>query len=117
MAKDLSKFKDILATEWSSKFEEAMKCAIINSYYKYGKASENYGKYKCLDARANLRKRLEEYEKTGNTEFLVDVANFAMLEFMFPSVEGARYEPTSTDAVETIGFGINQIRAEAAGDK
>lgn len=62
-----------------------------------------------MDALKNIELRLHKYRETGNTEFLVDVANFAMIEFMHPSVEGAKFTPTSTDACEVAGFGVNQL--------
>lgn len=76
---------------------------MINSFYKYGPAKKNYGEYKCMDALKNIELRLQKYKDTGNTEFLVDIANFAMLEFMHPSI------PTSTDACDVAGFGVNQL--------
>lgn len=39
-----------------------------------------------MDALKNIELRLQKYKDTGNTEFLVDIANFAMLEFMHPSI-------------------------------
>ena len=47
-----------------------------------------------VDAIASLRKRLHLYEETGNAEYLVDVANFAMIEFMHPSHEAYHDYPT-----------------------
>lgn len=58
----------------------------------------------------NIRKRLEKYEETGNTEFLADIANFAMIEFMCPSIPGAHYEKTDSGACETVGFGILELK-------
>lgn len=73
-------FVAILKTEYSTAFDEHRKKAMINSFYKYGPAKKNYGEYKCMDAIKNLEIRLQKYKETGNTEYLVDVANFAMLE-------------------------------------
>ena len=102
-------FNEILKTEYSEKFDDIRKKAVINSFFKYGPVKKNYSTYKCMDAVANIRKRLEKYEETGNTEFLADVANFAMFEFMYPQKEGAYYAPTTTNACETVGFGVNQL--------
>lgn len=104
--------EEILKTEYSQRFDDLRKKAIETSFYKYGPVRKNYSEYKCMDAIGNLRKRLEAYEATGNTEFLVDVANFAMFEFMFPQVANAHYTPTDSGAVETVGFGINQVNDE-----
>lgn len=95
-------FVAILKTEYSTAFDEHRKKAMINSFYKYGE-------YKCMDALKNIELRLQKYKDTGNTEFLVDIANFAMLEFMHPSIPGAKFIPTSTDACDVAGFGVNQL--------
>ena len=113
-------FNKILATEYSKKFDDMRYlCAVRNeasvrfddirkkmmvmSYYKYGPLKDNYGTYKCIDALGSMKKRLDKYAETGNTEFLADVANFAMIEFMNPSVkktyEFATAEPTDFTAV------------------
>lgn len=33
-----------------------------------------------------------------------------MIEFMYPSIEGARYTPTDSGACDIAGFGINEVR-------
>lgn len=106
----LQGFESILKTEYSERFDEIRKKAMISSFYKYGPVKDNYGKYKCMDALGNLLKRVEKYKETGNTEFLADAANFAMIEFMNPSIEGAGYHPTSTDSCDIVGFSVNEIR-------
>ena len=98
---------------------------MVMSYYKYGPLKDNYNKYKCMDALGNIEKRIQKYKETGNTEFLADVANFAMIEFMYPSVEGSNYPmcrktpcfsygecqiPTDSGACDIAGFSINEIR-------
>lgn len=105
-------FEEILKTEYNEQFDNIRKRAMVNSYYKYGPLAKNYKEYKCLDAIANLEKRLQKYKETGNTEFLVDVANFAMIEFTYPSIEGAKFVPTGADECEVVGFGINQLKED-----
>ena len=39
-----------------------------------------------------------------------DIANFAMIEFMYPSIPGAKYIPTDNGACDIAGFSINEIR-------
>lgn len=73
---------------------------MINSFYKYGPAKKNYGEYKCVDALKNIELRLRKYKDTGNTEFL---------EFMHPSIPGAKYTPTGDTTCEIAGFGVNQL--------
>lgn len=107
MEKDFDK---ILKTEYSERFDKIRKGMMVMSYFKYGAMRENYEKFKCMDALGNIEKRLEKYKETGNTEFLADIANFAMIEFMYPSIEGAKYTPTDSGACEIAGFSINDIR-------
>lgn len=102
--------EDILKTEYSERFDKIRKDMMVMSYYKYGPMKENYDKFKCMDALGNIEKRIAKYKETGNTEFLTDVANFAMIEFMYPSIEGARYTPTDSGACDIAGFGINEVR-------
>ena len=102
--------KRILKTEYSELFDKIRKNMMIVSYFKYGPIADNYERYKCMDALGNIEKRLAKYRETGNTEFLADVANFAMIEFMNPSIPGAKYTPTDNGACDIVGFGINEIR-------
>lgn len=100
----------ILKTEYSEKFDEIRQNMMIMSYYKYGPLKDNYGNYKCMNAIENLKIRLQKYIETGNTEYLADVANFAMIEFMNPQIKGASYKPTDNPDCELSGFSINEIR-------
>lgn len=100
----MDKRLSILKTEYSERFDEIRKNMMVVSYFKYGAMQENYEKFKCMDALGNIEKRLAKYRETGNTEFLADIANFAMIEFMYPSI------PTDNGACEIAGFSINEIR-------
>jgi len=99
----------ILQTEYSQRFDEIRKNMMVMSYYKYGPLKDNYGTYKCMDAVKNIELRLQKYKETGNTEFLADVANFAMIEFMNPSIKDAKYTPTDSGACEVAGFGVREL--------
>lgn len=63
------------------------------SYFKYGAVADAYPlKVKALDS---LKLRVEAYLKGGNTEFLLDAVNFAMIEYMHPSVPGVGRLPAA----------------------
>jgi len=66
------------------------------SYWKYGPVSDAYPHK--VSALESLRQRLERYEDTGNTEWLMDVANFAMIEFMRPAHKRAHFKATDSSA-------------------
>jgi len=84
----------ILNKEYSSEFDELRKNRMVTSYYKYGPVRENYGE-KLISAIDNLEKRIAMYKENGNTEYLVDVANFAMIEFMYPQHQKGHFDNLS----------------------
>lgn len=97
----MPKFNDLVIkqsapdSEISLKFIQGMANRMGVSYYKYGAVREGYPV--ALDAIASLKQRLDKYEETGNTEWLIDVANFAMIEFMFPGRVNAHFKGTDSD--------------------
>lgn len=97
--------EEILKRDFSETFVNKMKNAIEMSYYKYGYTNKTYPElaqaYKCI------KQRLELYEKTHNMEYLVDVANFAMLEFLYPAFSDAKYTPTDSDKSPGLADGIS----------
>ena len=102
----MSDVRDILRTEFSERFVEAMRNRMVASYYKYGPLASNVhrdNKQDNIKIMANLYKRLALYEDTGNTEWLVDVGNFAMIEFMYPQHPRAHFR--ATDSSESPGVG------------
>lgn len=82
-----------------------MKNAIEMSHYKYGWSNKTYPE--LANAHKCIEQRLAKYLETHNTEYLVDVANFAMLEFMYPSFPDARYSPTDSDKSCGLADGIS----------
>lgn len=104
------KAEDILKTEYNEQFDNIRKNMMVMSFYKYGLLSDNYKKEKTIDAIASLEKRLVKYKETGNTEFLADIANFAMIEFTYPQHSNPHYKPTDSGACEIEGFGVNEIK-------
>ena len=84
----------ILQSEYSEQFDILRKNRMIVSFHKYGPLAENYGN-KLINAVDNIEKRLRLYKDTGNTEYLCDVANFAMIEFMHPQHPKAHFDNIS----------------------
>ncbi len=57
------------------------------SFNKYGKVSDAYpSRFSAIET---LRPHLEKYKRDPNTEYLVDAANYFMIEFMCPTREVA----------------------------
>jgi len=84
-----------LKTEISERFLDGMRARMAVSYHKYGPVAEGYPDR--VDAIACLGERIRKYQETGNVEWLIDVANFAMIEFMHPRHKEAHYRPTDSD--------------------
>jgi hypothetical protein len=96
---------DTWRQETSRRFHDLMDKAMMVSFYKYGAVADAYpDRVSAVDS---LRLRLDAYLNgkrnpdfgeegeseflvpPGNAEYLVDVANFAMIEFMHPHITAA----------------------------
>ena len=59
------------------------------SHFKYGNMSDNFPDNAI--AADGVRKRIEMYRETGNTENCLEAANYAVIEFLFPSHKKAHF--------------------------
>lgn len=89
------KLEAALKAQYDPQFWEGMKARMEMSYFKYGELKDAYPHK--VDAIESLKLRLDKYMATGNTEFLMDVANFAMIEFMLPRHPKAHFQATDSD--------------------
>ena len=70
------------------KFIELMLNRMIVGFTKYGSWKKNRVE---VDAVANAWVRINKYLDTGNTEWLIDAANFFMMEFTIPLRQDSHY--------------------------
>lgn len=104
----MTKVEEILQTEYSKEFDSLRKNRMATSYFKYGPIRTNYGE--CLiNSIENLEIRLKKYKETGNKEFLVDVANFAMIEFMYPKHDNSYFD-SECHGTRLKGMTVNDIK-------
>jgi hypothetical protein len=82
-----------IPSEISVEFIQGMVNRMTMSFFKYGPVAESA----TTDAPASCRHRLDKYAETGNTEYLMDAANFAMIEFMRPAHPQAFLAPADSD--------------------
>ena len=87
--------RTLLSRDTDRRFHALMDNAMLVSAYKYGPVAEAYPER--VNAIQSLNVRLAKYIETGNVEYLVDVANFAMIEFMHPAHGNAHYKATDAD--------------------
>lgn len=59
------------------------------SHFKYGNMSDKFPD--SANAATGVRVRLALYEDSGNTENCLDAANYAIIEYLFPSHEKAHF--------------------------
>lgn len=120
--------EQILATEYSTEFDDKRKRAMVTSFYKYGRVGENYSKrldttgkdYTMVQSIPTLKLCLQRYEETGNLDYLVDVANYAMIEYMFPQHKDAHYRAGTRekDSAGQVGLSVREAQQIASeGDK
>ena len=75
-----SSYEELKKTEWSEEFERLMRNRLIIGALRYGRlGAANKPQYDRINS---MIKRLTKYQETGNKEFLVDVANICLLEFV-----------------------------------
>lgn len=89
------------SSEFSEPFAQGMADRMAVSFFKYGFVKDAVGRTNFIES---MKVRLDLYLNggtvkgvavpAGNTEYLMDAANFLMMEFMHPSVQGAQFIPT-----------------------
>jgi len=80
--KELYRYQYNLAaheSEFAPDFIQKMANRMAVSEHKYGPVADSYA---TVDHVKSLQQRLDLYLETGNSEWLVDVANEAMIEYM-----------------------------------
>lgn len=74
-------FAMLTKTEWSPQFEKLMRNRLIMGAMRYGKLKDKRkhpGKWNLVGA---IKSKIKLWHQTGNDEYLVDIANYCLLEF------------------------------------
>lgn len=103
-------------TEFDPEFVVRMMSAMMVSFHKYGRVAEAYPLK--MDAASDVRARMTKYRTPGNKHYLVDAANFAMIEAMHP---GREAEWGGNDAADSPGrttaSGHRLVQEDNAGNR
>lgn len=98
-----------MTRDYSLEFDRLRQNRVEMSTYKYGPAQKNFGEGR-VDALKTAELCLAAFKKDGNTEHLVDAANYLMFRFMYP-LPGEEFRATGSDeSVGTVGTPINMER-------
>lgn len=76
-----AQLSELEKSEWSDEFEKLMRNRMLMGALRYGPMAIKKLKKKRWDLLGAIRKKIEHYERTGNTEYLVDIANYCLIAF------------------------------------
>lgn len=94
---------------YSEKFDELRKNRVEVGHFKYGSAKKNFTQG-YVQIIPTLELCLEKYKATGNTEYLCDVANYAMFEYMYPQHPKGHFRATdSSESAGVVGMSTGEI--------
>jgi hypothetical protein len=88
---------ELVRTDWSPEFERLMRNRLIQGSFRYGRLGKDKAGMQ-FDRVASIKRRLANYEATGNIENLVDIANTALLEFV-EGIHPAKHFHSTDDGV------------------
>lgn len=86
--------------QWSKKFESLRRNRMILGAFRYGQLENQKKTGSPYNNTQSIIARTKEYERTGNTEFLVDIANLAMIEFTI-GVHPTKHFQSMDDGIHT----------------
>lgn len=90
------RLENVMVHEVSEQFLQGMLDRMAVGVRKYGTVKVSMEE-KGFDAMAMAYDRMRLYSSTGNTEWLMDAANYLMMEFMFPQHKDAHFKATDSD--------------------
>lgn len=89
--------EELAKSQMSSRFVQLMTNRMVLGTLRYGRWQDNKKNGVKYDRVGAIRKRLDLFEKTGNSEYLVDIANFAMIEFEISDHPNLHFAPKDDD--------------------
>ena len=90
--KDISRLRE---TEWDSSFEQLMRNRMVMGAIRY----ESFRKKKKGDYNyiRSVEEKIVKYKLTGNTELLVDIANYMMIMFTYDGHPNHHFSATDDE--------------------
>ena len=75
------KLADLEKSEWSTTFEGYMRNRLLMGAMRYGTLAEKRKRKIKWDLMGAIESKIKLHHETGNDEYLVDIANYCLLEF------------------------------------
>lgn len=92
--------EELRESEWCEEFEQLMRNRLIMGAIRYGKLNEQ--DKPTYERAKTMAKKVALYVETKNKEVLVDLANYAMIEYIEPTEEGTYFAATDDMNHDTI---------------
>ena len=86
--------RQLMESEWSPAFERHMRARLVMGALRYGTLEHKRRSGHKWDLLGAVSRKLERYKQTGNTELLVDAANYLLLEFEVGKHPGKHFSAT-----------------------
>lgn len=81
LTKPKHRLEDLVHSEWSPNFEQLMRNRLLMGALRYGTLENKRKVGSKWDLMGAIEKKIALYNETGNLEYLVDIANYCLLEF------------------------------------
>jgi len=75
------RLSDLEKSEWSPRFEALMRNRLLMGALRYGTLEQKRHRKAPYDLMGAIKEKLRLHDETGNDEYLVDIANYCLLEF------------------------------------
>lgn len=96
----LPQLEQLKQTEWSPEFEQLQRNRLVLGCFRHGLLAEP-GKPQFDRVKA-IVDRAESYQRSGNTEWLVDIANLALLEFVEGTHPNKHFRALDTEQTQHV---------------
>lgn len=103
--------------QWDEEFIAKMQARMFVGFFRYGD-TKRYAESGRYDIIKTIEKYLGLYKEDGNMEHLVNMANYMMIEFMYPQHPNAHFKSIEEeDVVKRIGVVETLIRVDNEEEK
>lgn len=97
--KKVPSLDELRRDSWNPEFEYLMRNRLIMGSFRYETFEQKRKMGDAYDYPSYIKAKVAEYERTGNVECLVDVANCALLEYTFGRHPTKHFHATDDNSI------------------